>query len=80
MLVVQPHFTLTAVEDKIPNVSSLVLKKTDYDTKSTEIEKKLSDFDHDKNINTPKFNNLAVRAFTARLARASLMTKTGFDD
>ena len=39
--------TLTAVENKIPDVSSLV-KKTDYDTKITEIEKKLTDHNHDK--------------------------------
>ena len=31
--------TLTAVEIKIPNVSSLV-KKTNYDTKISELEKK----------------------------------------
>ena len=40
---------LTAVENKIPSVSSLV-KKTDYDTKTTEIEKKLIDHNHDKYI------------------------------
>ena len=39
---------LTAVEDKIPNVSKLV--KADYDTKITETEKKLTDHDHDKYI------------------------------
>ena len=33
---------ITAVENKIPSVSSLV-KKTDYDTKVTEIEKKLTE-------------------------------------
>ena len=33
---------LTAVENKIWNVSSLV-KKTDYDTKISEIERKVSD-------------------------------------
>ena len=32
---------LTAVENKIPNVSNLV-NKTDYNTKVTEIEKKLT--------------------------------------
>ena len=49
---------LTAVEDKIPNVTKLV--KADYDTKITEIEKKLTDHDHDKYIATPEFNNLGV--------------------
>ena len=38
---------LTAVENKIPDVSSLV-KKTNYDTKITEIENKLTDHSHDK--------------------------------
>ena len=33
---------LTAVESKIPSVSSLV-KKIDYNTKTTEIQKKLTD-------------------------------------
>ena len=33
---------LTTVENKIPSPSTLV-KKTDYDTKITEIEKKLTD-------------------------------------
>ena len=37
---------LTAVENKIP-VSSLV-KKTDYDTKVSELEKKLTDLNHEK--------------------------------
>ena len=38
---------LTVVENKIADVSSLV-KKTDYNTKTTEIEKKLTDHNHDK--------------------------------
>ena len=37
---------LTAIENKIPSVSTLV-KKTDYDTKITEIEKKLTHHNHD---------------------------------
>ena len=43
---------LTAVENKISIVSNLV-KKTDYDTKVNEIEKKLTDYKHDKHITTP---------------------------
>ena len=43
---------LTAVKNKIPGISSLV-KKTDYDTKISEIEKKVSDHNHDKYITTP---------------------------
>ena len=44
---------LTAVGNKIHNISSLVKKKTDCDTKITEVEKKLSDHNHDKYITTP---------------------------
>ena len=46
---------LTAVENKIQNVSNLV-NKTDYDTKGNEIEKKITDHSHDKYVTTPKFN------------------------
>ena len=49
---------LTIVENKIPNVSNLV-NKTDYNTKTTEIESKLTDHNHDKYITTPEFNTLA---------------------
>ena len=69
---------MTAVENKIPNISSVV-EKTEYDTKITEIEKKLTDHNHDKYITTPEFNNLASDVFNARLALANLMTKTDFD-
>ena len=69
---------LTAVENEAPDVSSLVKKQTDYNTKISEIEKKVSDYNHDK-FTTPKFNNLAARVFTARLAQADLVTKTDFD-
>ena len=40
---------LAAVENKIPVVSSLV-KKTNYVTKISELEKKLIDHNHDKYI------------------------------
>ena len=39
--------TLTAVENKIPNISNLV-KKTDYNTKISETQNKITDHDHDK--------------------------------
>ena len=42
---------LATVENKIPDLSSLV-KKTNYTTKITEIKKKLADHDHDKYITT----------------------------
>ena len=69
---------LTAVENKIPSVSNLV-KKTDYDTKVNEIEKKITDHNHDKYITTLEFNKLTAENFTARLAEANLVTKTDFD-
>ena len=43
---------LTIVENKIPVVSSS-LKKTDYITKISEIEKKVTDHNHGKYITTP---------------------------
>ena len=70
---------LTTVENKIPDVRSLV-KETDYNTKITEIEKKLTDHNHDKYITTPEFNTLAADVFNARLKRANLVTKTDFDN
>ena len=69
---------LSAVENKIPSVSNLV-KKTDYDTKVNELEKKITDHKHDKYITTPEFNELTVENFAARLAQANLITKTDFD-
>ena len=66
------------MENKIPDVSNLV-KKTDYDTKVTEIENKLNNHNHDKYITTPEFNTLAADVFNARLAQANLITKTDFD-
>ena len=51
---------LTAVENEIPNVSNLVTK-TDYNTKISEIEKKVSDHNHDKYITTSEFNRLTTK-------------------
>ena len=65
-------------ENKILSVRSLV-KKTDYYTKISELEKKLTDHNHDKYITTPEFNTLAADVFNARLAQANLITKTDFD-
>ena len=70
---------LTAVENKIPDVSNLV-KKTDYDAKVLDIEKKVTDYDHEKYITTPEFNKLAAENFAGRLAQANLITKTYFDN
>ena len=63
---------------KIKYLSNLV-KKTIYNTKISELEKKFTDHNHDKYITTPEFNTLAADVFNARLARANLITKTDFD-
>ena len=58
------------MENKTPHISSLI-KKTNYNTKITEIEKKtywLADHYHDNYIATPEFNTLAASVFNARLA------------
>ena len=62
---------LSTGENKIPSVSSLV-KKTNYNTKITEIKNKLNNHDHDKYITTPEFNTLAADVFNARLSQANL--------
>ena len=46
-----PKTALTTVQNKIPNVINLV-KKPDYNIKVTEIEKKLTDHNHDKYVDT----------------------------
>ena len=69
---------LTAVENKTPSVSNLV-KKADYNTKISELEKKLTNHDHYKYITTPKFNTLAADVFNARLAHVFFIAKTYFD-
>ena len=51
---------LTAVENKIPNVSNLV-KSTDYNTKTSEIKNKVNDHNHDKYITTPEFNTMFLK-------------------
>ena len=69
---------MTAVENKKRNVSDLV-KKADYNTKTSEIEKKVIDHNHDKYIATPEFNTLSARVFDARLRLSNLVTATDFD-
>ena len=69
---------LTAVEDEIPGISSLV-KKTDYNTKISENEKKVTDHNNGKNITTPEFNTFTAEIFATRLAQANLVKKTYFD-
>ena len=57
-----------------------LLRKQDFNTKITAIEKKLTNHNHDKYITTPEFNTLSADVFNARLAQANLMTKTDFDN
>ena len=59
---------LATVENKIPSTSNLI-NKTGYDTKITEIEKKLTDDNHDEYIDTSKFNTLATNVFNASLIK-----------
>ena len=66
---------LTTVQNKIPDISSLA-KKTDYDTKVTEIEINLNNHNHDKYIDTQEFSKLAADVINARRAQAKLTTKT----
>ena len=47
------------MENKIPDVRSLV-KKTDYDTKISELEKEITDHNHDRCITSSEFNNLVA--------------------
>ena len=63
---------LNAVENKIPSVSNLV-KKTDYNTKINEIEKKITDHNHDKYIITPEFNKTTSENFVVRLKQAKVI-------
>ena len=51
-------------------------KKTDYNTKINEIEKKTIDHNHDKYITTPEFNKLTAKNFAARLAQGNVANKS----
>ena len=55
-------------------------KKTDYDTKISEIKNKFTNHNDDKYITTPEFIKLTAENFAARLAQANLITKTDFDN
>ena len=53
----------------------LVVTKTNYNTKISEIEGKIKDHNHDKYITTPEFNTLSAIAFDARIKIANLVKK-----
>ena len=76
------------VKNKTSNVSNLV-QKTDYNTKTSEIEKNITDHDHDEYIINSEFNVLTPEHFAAKLAQSNLASKndianfvkkTNFDD
>ena len=58
---------LTAVENKIPDVSSLI-KKTDYNRKLVKLKKNLLIITTTY-ISSQKFNKLSVENFAARINR-----------
>ena len=51
-------------------------KKTDYNTKINKIEKKITDFNHDKYTTTPELNRFTAEIFAARLKQANLASKS----
>ena len=54
-------------------------KKENYIQKISDMEKKVTDHDHDKYITTSEFNKLTAKSFAARLAQGNLVTKTDYD-
>ena len=62
---------------EIPNVSNLI-KRKDCETKIAEIEKKVTNQNHDRYITTSEFNKLTTEDFAARLAQANFITNTDF--
>ena len=70
---------MPALENEISDVSSL-LKKTNYNTKISKLQKKITDHSHDKYITTPEFSKQTIENFAARLKQENLVTKTDFDD
>ena len=66
------------MENKISDVSTLV-KKTNYNTKISELEKKFTDYSDNKYVTTQNFNTSTVGIYNARLTQANLITITDFD-
>ena len=56
-------------------MSVIQSKKTDYNTKINETEKKITDHHDDKYITTPEFNKLTSENFSARLKQVNLASK-----
>ena len=62
--------TTTALNAKMMMLKTKYLIETDYEflKNSMKLKKKITDFDHDKYINTPEFNMLTAENLSARLA------------
>ena len=60
-------------------VTSDLVKKTDYNTKISKIEKKIN-HDHDNYITTQEFNKLTSDNFTAKIKQVNLARKNGIAD
>ena len=69
---------LTTVENKIPSITGLN-KKKNIILRLLIFENQLNNHNHDKYVATSEFNTLAANIFNARLAQATLITKTDFD-
>ena len=65
---------LTTVENKIPTITGLV-KKTDYNTKITDIENILNNHNHDKYVTTSEFNTLAANVFQYKISTSKFNNK-----
>ena len=65
--------------NKISNISTTdainLVKRTDYSTKTNEIENKVTT-DHDKYITTQEYNKLLSENVAAKLKQANLASKT----
>ena len=57
----------------------MLVNKTDYNTKITEIENEINNHNQDKYIDSQEFNKLTADVFNARIAQANLITKTEFN-
>ena len=57
-----------------------MVKKTDSETKITDVENKFNNHNHDKYITTQEFHALAADVLNARLAQVNLVVETNFDN
>ena len=76
------HFNINglATTSALNAVENNLVKKTDYNTKISEIEGKINNHNHDKYITTPEFNAMAASTFNAILAtQTDLRGKPEFD-